>query len=145
MSFIKCYGKLIIPSLSIETYIWKFKNISKYGDTVCLFFGIDNANNPNCINKCLFRNKLKASYSYYVDDGRINDWTGREVFNDMQQMSQNDIITMKLQFTENNGILTFQLNDNKEIIASNNIKRDKSLKYRMTINMGTPRLSVQLL
>ena len=139
------YGKKIISSINIGKYIWKIQNVSKTAHSECLFLGIDNGDKPNCINKSLYDNKIKASYSYYVDKERIDQWNGPTIYNweETPKFKKDDIITITLEITKTNGILTFERDNGCKTVV-NNITREKSLNYRLCVAFGDPDLSVKL-
>ena len=128
------YGKRIIPStLNDIMYTWKFKNI---GDaTEWLNIGIDNAN-ATLINKCGYKHNEKACYWYY-GFGTVYSWdNGAKSPSKIERFQdKNDILTMKLKFDKNAGILSYAVNE-KEFVAYSNITRDSLLDYRMAISLN---------
>ena len=88
-------------------------------------------------------NYNKASYLYDLYFGQIYLWHGVRTKVDKLQGIDN-IIIMTLILTSDKGILTFKIND-QEIIACDNITREKSLNYRMVISMGARNTTVQIL
>ena len=56
-----------------------------------------------------------------------------------------DIITMKLQITANDSILSFQINNDKKEFIVRGITKDKKLNYRLAIGITSGSRSLQLI
>ena len=129
------YGKRIISSTFNGTYIWKIQSIGD--NTYKTYIGIDDAK-AMFVEKDYSNSKITENYAYdcyigrlfYKYDGHIIDYLPRMI-------KEGDILTMKLQFGENlnHGLLSFKVNDGKEMIGSDKVKRIKSLNYRLAISL----------
>ena len=65
-----CYGKTIIPSTSIGTYVWRITLLSGNGS---MNIGIDNAKLINC-NKSFTVEPSKGCYAYNAKDAIFTSW-----------------------------------------------------------------------
>eukprot|EP01084_Bolivina_argentea_P315580 546773_1 len=101
-----------------KTYIWKFKNI--HTKTMSLRIGIDNAK-AKWVNSDFDRKKEKACYAYGGYSGHIYGWNQEHKTGYDRFYNKGDILSMKLSFNENCGVLSFKVNNGKEFIATNNV------------------------
>ena len=137
------YGKKVIPSTSIGTYMWKIKLLSGTGG---MNIGIDNAEGTHCNgNIFVTRNKV---YAYCANDGYFFGWKeSRDVDSrhSLKFNKVNDILTMTLKLTLNGGKLIYKINDGKEFMFFDDILVQNNLKYRLAISIYDTNGSIQLI
>ena len=131
-----CYGKQIISSINNGIYIWKLKIC---GDSGNIWIGIDNAKGL-WIHKYFHTLSNRSKYAYNTSSGLLLYRQGRDIKN-LPKFKNNDILTMKLIFNDDNdgGILTVKKNNEKEVIAStkpsSKIARGDHKKYRFAVSV----------
>ena len=139
-----CYGKKIIISATNATYIWKIKVIGETRNG--LVIGIDNARGK--YKRTYFWNKKeKGSYNLNAFEEEIRSWNKRIRYQQVKARKIYSIIMMKLDFPSYSkvGILSYQIDDDEEFIAADDVPREKELKYRMAITMGVNNTKIKLL
>ena len=98
--------------------------------------GIDNAA-AKWINSTIYNKKHQASYTYYGWNGFLYLWDDNESKINLPIWKKpGDILTMKLEFTTNGGILSFAVNDGIEF-GKINVTIKKGLNYRMAVSLYT--------
>ena len=136
-----CYGKKIIPSTSIGTFIWKIKLIKGKAP---ILIGIDNAQKAD-YNKIISRNQSRGCYAYWCKGGYFNSWKADFEYGFPRFVKQGDILTIKLDLTSNGGKLIYKINNNKEFSPYNDILREKGLDYQFAISMYETDVRIELL
>ena len=124
-----CYGFQSIPSTSTSIYKWTFKIIKqRCYNTISI--GIDEDKNQ-WINHDFSEQDGTINYSYCSNGKKCH--SGKE--EDYGPIySDNDLISMILDFSSSNGSIYF-LKNNKNIgVAYKNIKKHKKKKYKMCIS-----------
>ena len=134
-----CYGKTIIPSTSIGTYIWKIKVLSGYNG---MHIGIVNAKFVDPYKSIFIHkaNQCKGCYAYSASNGNFFNWekpygelTNYPPFD--SNYPYGDILTVKLELTINGSKLTYKINDNKEFCEYNNTLREYGLNYQFAVSL----------
>ena len=137
-----CYGSRIIDStIKNKTYKWKLKNMGNPSD---VYIGIDNASAKSVNSRFDFTEK-KAYYSYNLFTGHLSAWEKMTQFNTAPKCKEGDIIIMILSFGLFGATLKAQINDGQIFTISNNITRQKGLKYRLAVAMYVKDSSIKIL
>ena len=117
--------------INLYKYSWKFQNIGTKASF--LNIGIDNAN-AKWVNSYFHVRRDEACYAYHGNSGDLFAWNqNSKRVGSFYKIG--GILIMKLKFTENNAILSYKANDEKEFIAWNNITTNKELKYRLAVTI----------
>ena len=140
------YGKNVISSTSIGTFIWKIKLLEPKAE---MYIGIVNAkNDQNDYEKgttsfCI--NQNKGWYAYSAENGYFICWKdSHREYNYPIFYGKYDILTIKLQLTSNRGKLSLRINNEKEFGPYDDILREDGLKYRFAITLCGYNDSVEL-
>ena len=134
--------KKVISSIINDTYIWKLKNLST--NLGGIFIGIANETVTD-INFAV--TDSTAAFAYSPFNGSCWVWPDNDFkFSDIPRMKfYGEIITMKLEITPNDSILSFKMNDDKKEFKINNIIKEKGINYRLAVSICTKKQSLEII
>eukprot|EP01084_Bolivina_argentea_P004088 7737_1 len=138
----KVFGKKAISSTFHGIYIWRIINL---GPSKGVKIGIEQYNGDiNAKNE--EHNQVFDEYFYYYRGFSGTFWKNSTQIGTGSQFKKYDIITMKLDFcgNKNDGILSYKINDGKEMIASS-ISRDDHYNLRLCVILNEQNNCLQLL
>ena len=127
-----CYGVLKIPSKSNCIYRWKFKILS---DVYSYSISIGIVNAKTTLTHSVANKNSIISY-FYFSDGDFKHCENRNKYGIIYK--DNDIIEMILDCSIGrigNATLRYKVNDVDQGIAFDNIKQNKSLSYKMAVDI----------
>ena len=123
------------------TYIWKIKTIGE--STEYTYIGIDNSK-AEYLESNFSDSGVIGMYAWNLS-GTLYRWKGSSVSGLPRMKEKGDILTMTLKLDEKSSTLSLKVNDEKEVIAVNNVSRDIDLSYRLAIASAEEKASYEII
>eukprot|EP01084_Bolivina_argentea_P265589 450250_1 len=135
------FGNNVISSMNKQTYVWIFRNIG--GEIEDSRIGICNANMVNVKGNFTAKYRKTEFYGYNAFWGSVEAWNENIKWKFPRAMKKGDIIEMKLEITDDDGVLSYRISNNPERVAFNITKRD-DLSYRMAVSLSYGESCIEL-